>query len=118
MIAISAGRPTYLLSSMKPVTNGSIDFTVPSSLSLATTISPPTFFVRFHEPWRAMKIWFLYCSGNMLRVKAQAERSGMWSEQRHRRLVIAARMTPAILRVGEIALMAEREAEMLLARGG
>jgi hypothetical protein len=42
----------------------------------------------------------------------------MWSEQRHRRLVIAARMTPAILRVGEIALMAEREAEMLLARGG
>ena len=33
-----------------------------------TTMSPPNFFDRFHEPWRARKMAFLYFAGNMLPV--------------------------------------------------
>jgi hypothetical protein len=35
---------------MKPVMNGSTDFTLPSRLSVTTTMSPPSFSLRFHEP--------------------------------------------------------------------
>jgi hypothetical protein len=48
--------------------NGSTDLTDPSGLSLATTTSPPSLLVLFHEPWRATRIWFLYFAGNELPV--------------------------------------------------
>src|SRR5258708_10944007 len=51
--------------SVKPVMNGFTDLTVPSLLSVATTMSPPIFLVLFHEPWRAMKMAPRYSLGNM-----------------------------------------------------
>ena len=42
-----------------------IDLTVPSLLRKMATTSPPNLLVRFHEPWRARKIAFLYFFGNM-----------------------------------------------------
>src|SRR5215203_4505307 len=51
-------------------------------------------------------------------IETHAEGGGMGPEQRDRRLVVVAGMTPAMFRVGEIALVAERIAEVLLARCG
>src|SRR5262245_44942841 len=54
---------------MKPVMNGSTDFTVPFSLRDTTAMSPPNFLDRFHEPWRATKMALRYSDGNMLPVE-------------------------------------------------
>src|SRR5207302_11429519 len=54
---------------MKPVMNGSTDFTAPSSLSDTTAMSPPNFLDRFQEPWRATKMALRYSDGNMLPVQ-------------------------------------------------
>src|SRR5260370_42235317 len=63
---------------MKPVMNGSTDFTVPFSLSDTTAMSPPNFLDRFHEPWRATKMALRYSGGNMVpeknRMASGAER--------------------------------------------
>src|SRR4051812_36627462 len=45
--------------------NTSVPFTVPSLFRNTARMSPPNFLVRFHEPWRAMKIAFLYFAGNL-----------------------------------------------------
>ena len=51
--------------------NGVHNLTVPSELSIATTMSPPIFFVLFHDPCRAMKSALRYSGGNMLPVYRQ-----------------------------------------------
>ena len=61
-----------------------------------------------------MKIAFLYSAGNMRAgVEAHAERGRMRAQQRDRLLELVARAPPAHLAIGEVALVAIREAEML-----
>jgi hypothetical protein len=48
-----------LLFSRKPVMSGSMDFAVPSLLSLTTTTSPPALLDLFQDPCRATMMAFL-----------------------------------------------------------
>src|SRR5262249_38115605 len=52
----STGLPGYELFSTRPVRKGSMDLTVPSGLRNTATTSAAYFLVRFHGPWRAMKM--------------------------------------------------------------
>ena len=48
--------------------NGSKEATEPSSFSFIITTSPPSLVLRFQDPWRAMKMAFLYSGGNIAPV--------------------------------------------------
>jgi len=62
----SAGRPRNWLFSTKPVRKGSTRDMPPLPSGKATTTSAAYFCVRFHGPWRAMKIAPWYFAGNIL----------------------------------------------------
>ena len=82
-------------------------------------MSPPIFLILFHEPWRAMKIGVAVLRReHVAGVESHAERGRVRSEQRDRLGELVARAAPAEFRVRNVALVAIRKAEIVLARLG
>jgi hypothetical protein len=59
-------RPQLTFGELSTDGRAAVSHSVPFSLRDTTTMSPPNFLDRFHEPWRATKMALRYSDGNIV----------------------------------------------------